>query len=66
MAAPEGARIHDQSSTILSLSLKSRLGLVRRRRRLSFLKQLLAVSVPMLIGTSLVLLAAVGVIASVR
>jgi hypothetical protein len=50
-----------------SLSLDHRIGLLRRRRRVSILKQVLAVIGPVLIGGSLLLLlAAVGVIASAR
>jgi hypothetical protein len=49
------------------LSLESRLGLLRRRRRVGLLKQLLAVIGPVLVGmTLLLLLAAGGVIASAR
>ncbi|HEY8952599.1 MAG TPA: hypothetical protein VIP78_08585 [Candidatus Dormibacteraeota bacterium] len=47
------------------LTLESRLGLLRRRRRLSFLKQLAAMG-PLLLGMSLLLLAAFGGIASFR
>jgi hypothetical protein len=49
------------------LSLESRLGLLRRRRRVGLLKQLLAVIGPVLVGMTLILLlAAGGVIASAR
>ncbi|MDQ6722138.1 MAG: hypothetical protein M3003_15270 [Candidatus Dormibacteraeota bacterium] len=47
--------------------MDSRLGLLRRRRRLSFLKQILAVIGPMVVATSFLLaLAGVGAMASVR
>ena len=49
------------------LSLSSRLGLLRQRRRLSMLKQVLAVIGPVLVGISLLLLlAGFGVIAGAR
>jgi hypothetical protein len=51
----------------LPLSLNSRIGLLRKRRRNSVLKQLLAVTAPVLIGVALLLLvAAGGVVASAR
>ena len=51
----------------LPLSLNSRIGLLRKRRRNSILKQLLAVTAPVLIGVALLLLvAAGGVVASAR
>ena len=49
------------------LSLESRLGRLRHRRRLSRFKQVLAVVGPLLLGVSIVLLlAGFGVIASTR
>jgi hypothetical protein len=49
------------------LSLESRIGLLRRRRRNSLLKQLLSVTGPLLVGIALLLLlAAGGVVASAR
>jgi hypothetical protein len=49
------------------LSLESRLGRLRHRRRLSLFKQVLAVVGPLLLGVSIVLLlAAFGVIAATR
>jgi hypothetical protein len=49
------------------LTLESRIGRLRRRRRVSLLKQLVAVIGPLMVGMSLVLLMAAGsVIASVR
>lgn len=52
---------------ISSLSLDSRIGKLRRRRRNGVLKQLLMVIGPLLVGMSvLLLLAAAGVIASAR
>ncbi|HEY8864239.1 MAG TPA: hypothetical protein VIO37_08725 [Candidatus Dormibacteraeota bacterium] len=49
------------------MSLESRLGLLRRRRRLSVAKQLLAVISPVMVGIAVVvLIAAGGVIASAR
>ena len=58
------ARRDDLASPPL-LSLESRLGLLRRRRRVSFLKQLLAVC-PLVVGMSLLLFAAVGGASSLR
>jgi hypothetical protein len=53
--------------TVRILSLSSRLGLLRQRRRLSLLKQVLAVVGPLLLGVSIVLLlAGFGVIAATR
>ena len=67
MATPGGVSIHDQPANRPLLSLESRLSLLRRRRRITSLKQLLAVSAPVLVGISLLLLlAAGGVIASAR
>lgn len=67
VGTPGGARIDDHTATRPLLSLDSRLGLLRRRRRISFLKQILAVIGPMVVATSFLLaLAGVGVIASVR
>ncbi|MHB8613946.1 MAG: hypothetical protein ACYDAL_16215 [Candidatus Dormibacteraceae bacterium] len=54
-------------SSLPLLSLESRIGLLRKRRRNSLLKQVLAVAGPVFIGVTLVLLvAAGGVIASAR
>jgi len=51
----------------LLLSLESRLGRLRNRRRLSLLKQVLMVVGPLLLGASIVLLlAGFGVIAATR
>ena len=67
MATPGGAPIHDHLANRPLLSLESRLGLLRRRRRVGLLKQLLAVIGPVLVGMTLILLlAAGGVIASAR
>jgi hypothetical protein len=53
--------------TVLRLSLDSRIGLLRRRRRVSVLRQIVAVIGPLMIGGSiLLLLAAGGVVASAR
>ncbi len=53
--------IYDPSLHLPLLSLESRLGLLRRRRRFSLLRQVLAVIGPVLIGITLVLvLAAFG------
>jgi hypothetical protein len=50
-----------------SLNLESRLGRLRHRRRLSLLKQVFAVTGPLLLGISIVLLlAGFGVIAATR
>ena len=48
------------------LSLKSRLGLLRRRRRVSFLRQLMAAMGPVLVGMALLMLAAFGGTATLR
>jgi len=59
--AGESRLIYDPSLHLPSLSLEVRLGLVRRRRRVSMLKQLMGVVVPVLMGITLVLvLAAFG------
>ncbi|HEY8954041.1 MAG TPA: hypothetical protein VIP78_15965 [Candidatus Dormibacteraeota bacterium] len=47
------------------LTLESRLGLLRRRRRVNFLKQLLT-AIPVLLGSSLLLLVAFAGMASSR
>ena len=53
--------IYDPSAPIPLLSLESRLGLLRRRRRVNVLRQLLVVIAPVLVGIMLVLvLAAFG------
>jgi hypothetical protein len=58
---------HYVAMSSLPLSLNSRIGLLRKRRRNSVLKQLLAVAAPVLIGVTLILLVAVGgVIATLR
>ncbi len=67
LKAFRGARIPDYPASLPSLSLGSRLGLFRRRRRLTFLKHLLAAMGPVLVGMSLlVLLAAFGAVAGLR
>jgi hypothetical protein len=49
------------------MSLESRIGLLRRRRRNNVVKQVLAVTGPVLVGITLILLvAAGGVIATLR
>ena len=54
-------------SSLPVLSLEARIGLLRRRRRVSLLRQLVAVIGPLLLGTSvLLLIAASGVFASPR
>lgn len=66
MDIPLGTRIRVEPASLpSSLSLESRLGLLRRRRRVSFLKQLLAVC-PLAVGMSLLLFAAVGGASSLR
>ena len=53
--------IYDPFTQLPSLSLESRLGLLRRRRRVSLLRQLLIVIGPVLLGLTFVLvLAAFG------
>jgi hypothetical protein len=62
-----GARIPDNPASLPSLRLESRLGLLRRRRRLTSLKHLLVALSPILVGMSLlVLLAAFGAVAGLR
>ncbi|HEX7264468.1 MAG TPA: hypothetical protein VF383_09870 [Candidatus Dormibacteraeota bacterium] len=59
--------MYGHSSSYPLLSLESRLGRLRQRRRRSQLKQLLAVIGPVIMAGSVVLaLAAYGVMASVR
>ena len=49
------------------MSLEARIGLLRRRRRVSLLRQLIAVIGPLLLGMSvLLLIAATGIFASTR
>jgi hypothetical protein len=49
------------------LSLDARIGLLRRRRRVNLLRQLVAVVGPLLLGLSvLLLIAATGIVASAR
>lgn len=48
------------------LSLDSRLGMLRRRRRRTFLKRLLAAMAPVLAGMSLLLLVAFETMATLR
>jgi len=51
----------------LLVSLESRLGRLRHRRRLSLLKQVLVVIGPLLLGVSIILmLAGFGVVAATR
>jgi hypothetical protein len=67
IATPSGARISDGPGSLPSPSLESRLRLVHRRRRLAFLKHLLATMSPVLVGMSLLLLiAAFGAVAGLR
>jgi hypothetical protein len=67
IATPSGARISDGPGSLPSPSLESRLGLLHRRRRLAFLKHLLATMSPVLVGMSLLLLiAAFGAVAGLR
>jgi hypothetical protein len=67
IATPSGARISDGPGSLPSPSLKSRLRLLHWRRRLAFLKHLLATMSPVLVGMSLLLLlAAFGAMAGLR
>ena len=59
MDIPLGTRIRIEPASLPSLSLESRQGLLRRRRRVRFLKEFLAVC-PLVVGMSLLLFAAVG------
>jgi hypothetical protein len=65
MVTPRGARIRDDLASLPLLSLESRLGLLRRRRRLTFLKHLAAMG-PVLVGMSFLLLAAFGGMPNLR
>ena len=66
MASPLHVQVHDVPGRNQSVpSLESRLVLLRRRRRLTFLKRMAAMC-PVLIGTTLLGLAAFGGIASFR
>jgi hypothetical protein len=53
------------ASVMAKLSFKSRLGLVRRRRRANFLRPLLT-ALPVLLASSALLLVALGGLASSR
>lgn len=67
IATSSGALIRDHHTSPHSLSLESRLGLLRRRRRFASLKHLLAVMGPILVGMALlVLVAALGAVAGLR
>jgi hypothetical protein len=67
LKAFRGARIPDYPASLPSPSLESRLGLLRRRRRLAHLKRLLPAMGPVLVGLSLLLLLATfGAVASLR
>jgi hypothetical protein len=65
MVIPRAARIRVDLVTLPLLSLESRLGLLRRRRRLAFLKRVAAMG-PVIVGMSLLLLVAFGGMASAR
>lgn len=60
-----GAAIPADPTTLPPLSLDSKLALLRRRRRLSFLKRVAAMG-PVLVGMSLLLLVALGSMASLH
>ncbi len=67
IATPSEASIRDDHTSLPSLSLESRLGLLRRRRRLTSVKHLLASMGPILVGMALlVLFAAFGAVADLR
>lgn len=62
-----GAQLPTDPASLPSLSLESRLGLLRRRRRLTSVKHLLAAMGPVIVGMSLLLLlAAFGAVAGLR
>jgi hypothetical protein len=61
----DGAGISADPATLAPLSLDSRLALLRQRRRRTFAKRLLAAMGPLL-GMSLLVLAVVGGLASLR
>jgi hypothetical protein len=60
-----GALVRIDPTTLTPLSLDSRLALLRQRRRRTFARRLLAAMGP-LVGMSLLLLAVVGGLASLR
>jgi hypothetical protein len=66
MALPGRVLVLDDLASLPVLSLESRLDLLRRRRRRTFLKRQLAVIGSVLVGMSVLLLAALGAIASSR
>jgi len=64
---PIGVQVSADPPALRLLSLDSRIGLLRRRRRINVLRQLIAVIGPVLLGGSILLLiAAGGVFASAR
>jgi hypothetical protein len=65
MDIPSAPQIRDDLGTLPLLSLESRLGLLRRRRRLTFLKRVAAMG-PVIVGMSLLLLVGFGGMASAR
>ncbi len=65
MVTLTGAQTVDDSATLPVLSLESRLALLRRRRRLTFLKRYAAAG-PVIVGLSLLLLAAYAGMASLH
>jgi hypothetical protein len=66
MVTQLGAQIPHDPANLPSLSLESRLGLLRRRRRRASRKRFLASTGPVLVGMSLLLLVAFGGMASLR
>jgi hypothetical protein len=65
MDIPREAHIRQDPAHLQSLSLDSRLSRLRRRRRVTFLKQVVSIG-PLMVGISLLLLAALGGMASFR
>jgi hypothetical protein len=65
MVSLDGNAISSDPSALPLISLDTRLGLLRRRRRLTFLKRSAAMG-PVVVGLSLLLLAAYAGIAGLR
>jgi hypothetical protein len=65
MVTLRGGRERNDQASLPSMSLESRLGALRRRRRRTFLKQFAAIG-PVLVGMSFLLLVAFGGMATMR
>ena len=65
MEAPIGARFREDRASLTRLSLDARLGVFRRRRRITYLKRVMSIG-PLLAGMSILLLVAFAGTASFR